>query len=182
MRKIIGAINMTLDGFCNHEWMIPDEDLHIHFIQLIENADTILYGRVTYLLMENSWLPMISNPTGTYLDQFASALDKIPKIVFSHTLKNLKWGNAKFSKENLPDEVRKLKEQSGGTILAGSRSIIISLMQMGLIDEFQICVHPVIAGSGLPLFENIGQKISLKLQKTKTLGSGAQILFYKPVR
>ena len=111
------------------------------------------------------------------MDDFAEVIDKIPKIVFSNTLKNTGWDTAKLSNQPLEEEVLELKQQSGKGILVGSRSLIIQLMKLNLIDEFQLCVHPVVAGRGLPLFENINYRKIFKLIKTKTFSGGA-VNFY----
>ena len=116
------------------------------------------------------------------MDDFAVAIDQIPKIVFSHTLKDVSWESAKLATRAIEEEVLELKQQAGGNILVGSRSLIIHLLKLGLIDELQICVHPVVIGSGLPLFENINQRTILKLIKTKTFHGGAVILYYEPVQ
>jgi dihydrofolate reductase len=179
MRKLIAAINMTLDGFCDHTYGIADDELHQHYSELLRSADTILYGRITYQLMQY-WQTVLKNPTGNQsLDEFAITIDNISKIVFSHTLKNVDWETAKLAKGDLKEEVLALKQQSGKDILAGSPSMIVALTQLGLIDEYQLCVHPIIAGKGLPLFKNINNQINLKLLKTKPFGSGAIVLYYK---
>lgn len=171
---------MTLDGFCDHTAIIPDEELHQHYADLLSSADTILYGRITYQLMEY-WKTIVENPTGNKVtDEFAVVMDKIPKIVFSHTLKNVEWKSAKLANRDIEKEVLELKQQSGKDIFVGSRSLIIQLMKLNLIDEYQLCVHPVVVGSGLPLFENINDRTILKLVKTKIFNSGAIILYYEP--
>ena len=173
MRRIIAAINMTLDGFFDHTAIVPDEEIHQHYANLLSNGDTILYGRITYQLMQ-FWQTLIKNPSGEKsIDDFAVAIDKIQKIVFSHTLKKVDWETAKLANRGIEEEVSELKQQPGEDILVGSRSLIIQLMKLNLIDELQLCVHPVIAGNGLPLFENINDRIILKLIKTKTFGGGA---------
>jgi len=180
MRKLIAGINMTLDGFCDHTAIIPDEEIHQHYAELLDNADVVLYGRITYQLMQY-WQTMLKNPSGEKsMDDFAIAIDKIPKIVFSQTLKNTEWDSAKLSNKSLEEMVLELKQQPGRDILVGSRSLIIQLMKLNLIDEYQLCVHPVVAGSGLPLFENINDRTILKLIKTKTFSSGAITLYYEP--
>jgi len=182
MRKVNAAINMTLDGFCDHTAGIPDEELHQHYSELLDNAGVILYGRTTYQLMQ-FWQTLLKNPSGEKsMDEFAIAIDKIPKIVFSHTLKNTEWDSAKLSNQPIEDEVSELKQQSGKDIFVGSRSLIIQLMNLNLIDEFQLCVHPVIVGKGLPLFDKIKDRAIFKLLKSKTLGSGAIVLYYEPIR
>jgi len=189
MRKLIAAINMTLDGYCDHTAGIPDEEIHQHYTDLLSNADTILYGRITYQLMEY-WRTLLENPRPTgssgrasdekSMNDFAIAIDKIPKIVFSHTLKNVGWESAKLANRGIEEEVLELKQQSGKDILVGSRSLIIQLLKLNLIDEYQLCIHPVIAGTGLLLFENIKDRTILKLMKTKTFRGGALMLYYEP--
>ena len=183
MRKLIAAINMTLDGFCDHTAGLPDEQIHQHYADLLDNAGVVLYGRITYQLMQY-WQTLIKNPSGEKsMDDFARAIDKIPKIVFSNTLKNTGWDSATLSNQPIEEEVLELKQsRNGGSkdILVGSRSLIIQLMKLNLIDEYQLCVHPVVAGSGLPLFENINDRTILKLIKTKTFSGGAVTLYYEP--
>ena len=182
MRKIIAGINLTIDGFCDHTAGIPDEEIHQHYTELLNDADAILYGRITYELM-GFWKPLLENPSGEKsMDDFAIAIDKVPKTVFSHTLKSTEWDSAKLTNKTIKEEVLELKQQSGKDILVGSRSLIIQLMKLNLIDQFQLMVHPVVAGSGLPLFENIDDRIILKLIKTKTLSGGAVTLYYEPIK
>ena len=181
MRKIIAALNMTLDGFCDHTAGIPDEEIHQHYTELLGQGDAILYGRTTYQLME-FWRTILENPSEEKsMNDFAKAINKIPKIVFSRTIKNVEWESATIAKRDLKDEVLELKQQSGKDIFVGSRSLIIQLMKLDLIDELQLCVHPVVVGSGLPLFENIGHRTILKLIKTKIFSGGAVILYYRPM-
>lgn len=171
---------MTLDGYCDHTAIEPDAALHQHYADLLLTGDTILYGRITYQLMEY-WRTVVENPTGIKsTDEFAVVMDSIQKIVFSHTLKNLTWESAKLASRTLKEEVLALKQQQGKDILVGSRSLIISLLKLGLIDEFQLCVHPVIAGSGLPLFEDMPDRKTFNLVKTKIFKSGAITLYYEP--
>jgi dihydrofolate reductase len=176
---------MTLDGFCDHTAVTPGEDIHQHYADLLKNADTILYGRITYQLMEY-WRTVVKNPTGNKaMDEFAVVMDNIPKIVFSHTLKNtdpigIGWDSAKLANRSLEEEVVALRQQPDKNILVGSRSLIIQLLKLNLIDEFQLWVYPVIAGNGLHLFENINDRAIFKLSKTKTFNSGAIILYYEP--
>jgi dihydrofolate reductase len=183
MRKLISSINITLDGFCDHTAVIVDDELHQNANELLRGVDTVLFGRVTYQLMESGWPPIVKKPTGIKsIDDFAILIDNIAKIVFSNTLKNVEWKNTKLAKVDIKEEVVKLKQQPGKNILVGSPGIIITLMQLGLIDEYQFCVQPIILGSGLPLFKNIKDRIDLILLKTRTLGSGAIILYYKPMK
>lgn len=171
---------MTLDGFCDHTAGIPDEEIHQHYTELLSQGDAILYGRTTYQLME-FWRTLLENPsTEKSMNDFAAAIDKIQKIVFSRTIKNVEWESATLAKRELKEEVMELKQQSGKDIFVGSRSLIIQLINLGLIDEFQLCIHPVVAGKGLPLFENINDRTIFKLVKNKTFQNGAIILYYQP--
>ncbi|AHF14786.1 dihydrofolate reductase family protein [Niabella soli] len=182
MRKVIAAINMTVDGFCDHTAGVPDETLHQHYADLLNDGGVILYGRITYQLMEY-WPTVLKDPTGNKaMDAFAVAIDRIPKIVFSHTLKEVDWATARIAKRTLEDEIAALKQETGGNILVGSPGLIAALTKLNLIDEYQLCVHPVVAGKGLPLFKNINEKILLKLVRTKTFASGSVILYYEPGR
>lgn len=184
MKKVIAAINMTLDGFCDHTSGVPDEEVHQHYADLLRSADTVLYGRITYQLMEY-WRTVIENPTGDKaMDDFALAIDQTPKLVFSHTLKSVDWKSAALATQDLEKEVLALKQSPASgdckDIFACSPSLIVALTKLNLIDEYQLCVHPVIVGSGLTLFKDIDEKINLKLLKTRTFGGGAVILYYEP--
>lgn len=179
MRKIIAAFNMTLDGFCDHTAGLPDEEIHHHYTELMGQGDAILYGRTTYQLME-FWRALLEKPSDEKsMNDFARAIDRIPKIVFSHTLNGVDWNTATLANRDLKDTVSELKQQPGKDILVGSRSLIIQLMNLNLLDEFQLCIYPVVAGNGLPLFENINQRTILKLIKTKSFSGGAVILYYE---
>jgi len=182
MRKVIAAINMTLDGICDHTVGIHDEDIHQHYAELLDNAGVLLYGRTTYQLMQ-FWQTLLKKPSGQKsMDDFALAIDKIPKIVFSQTLKNTRWDSAKLATKEIEKEVLDLKQQSGKDILVGSRSLIIQLINLNLIDEFQICIYPMLEGKGLPLFDKIKDRTIFRLLKTKIFDSGAIILYYEPTR
>lgn len=171
---------MTLDGFCDHTAGIPDEEIHQHYTNLLNNAGTALYGRITYQLMEY-WQTVLKNPTGSRtMDEFAVAIDNIPKIVFSRTLKNVAWESVKLADQDLEEEISVLKRQAGKDILACSPSLIVALTKLNLIDEYQLCIHPVIVGKGLPLFKGITDRTVLKLLKTKIFSGGAVILYYEP--
>ncbi|HZG01545.1 MAG TPA: dihydrofolate reductase family protein [Chitinophagales bacterium] len=180
MRKIIAAINMTIDGVCDHTAGIPDEEIHDHYARLLDDADVILYGRKTYELMQ-FWQTLLKNPSGEKsMDDFAVAIDRVPKIVFSRTLNNTGWESATLASKPLEETVQELRQDQGKNIFIGSRSLILQLMRLDLIDEFQLCVHPVVAGKGMPLFENIDRTV-LNLKKTKTFSGGAVTLYYEPI-
>jgi dihydrofolate reductase len=183
MRKLIAAINMTLDGFCDHTALIADEEIHQHYNDLLRNADSLIYGRITFQLMESFWPSVVKNPTGNKpMDEFAVLIDDISKIVFSRTLKSVDWKNTKLKKEVVKEEILDLKQQAGKNILVGSPSLIVALAQLELIDEYQLGVQPIVLGSGLPLFKNIKDRIDLKLLNTKTFGCGAVTFYYEPTK
>jgi dihydrofolate reductase len=180
MRKTIAGINMTIDGYCDHTAVIPDEEIHQHYTDMLTNGGIALFGRITYQLME-FWQPFVTKPSGEKaMDNFALAIDSIPKLVFSTTLTHLNWQSARLAQHTIADEVANLKQQPGKDILVCSPSLIVAMTQLGLIDEYQLCIHPVIAGSGLPLFKNITDNIPLQLTKTKQFASGAMLLHYEP--
>jgi dihydrofolate reductase len=163
--------------------MIADDELHQHYNELLSQAGIILYGRITYQLMESYWPTVVKNPTGNKpMDEFAVLMQNIPKVVFSNTLTNVEWENAKLAQGNIKEEVLDLKQKAGKDIFVGSPSLIVALTKLNLIDEYQLCVHPVIIGSGLPLFKNINNTAVLKLLKTKIFGSGAITLYYEPTK
>jgi dihydrofolate reductase len=180
MRKLIAAINMTLDGYADHTAVIPDDEIHQHYADLLSNAGIVLYGRITYQLMEY-WRDVLANPTGNKsMDDFAVVMDKTPKLVFTNSLHGVEWKSAKLAERDIESEVSELKQQSGKDVFVGSPGLIVALTKLKLIDEYQICIHPVIAGSGLPLFKNISERTILKLINTKTFRGGAVIHYYKP--
>ena len=181
MRKLIAAMNMTLDGFCDHTSMSADAEVHQHYTDLLNSGDTIIYGRKTYQLMEDYWPTIIATPTGDRsLDDFAKAIDNITKVVFSNTLKNVTWRNSILAKRSIKEEVLDLKQKPGKDIFVGSPGMIVATMNLGLVDELQLSVHPTIAAKGLSLFEKIKDRIDLRLLKTKTFGCGAVLFYYQP--
>lgn len=182
MRKLIAAMNMTLDGFCDHTAMSADEEIHQHYAELLRSADAIIYGRVTFQLME-FWKSIVENPTGDKsMDEFAVAIDDVLKIVYSRTLKSVDWRNTELKSKLVKDEIVQLKQQPGKDIFVGSPSLIVALGELDLIDEYQLGVHPTVIGSGLQLFKNISERIDLRLLRTKTFGCGAVFLYYEPAK
>lgn len=186
MRKVVAGINLTIDGFCDHTAVSPDQEIHQHYTDLLHDSGVILYGRKTYELMQ-FWQPFLSNPSGDKtMDDFAVAIDNIPKIVFSHTLKKSDpmitgWKSASLSSQTLQEAVIELKNTGGNDILIGSRSLIVALTNLKLIDEYQLCIHPVLAGKGLSLFDQLNERTVLQLIKTKIFKSGAMLLCYNPI-
>uniref|UniRef100_UPI0027151042 dihydrofolate reductase family protein n=1 Tax=Cecembia rubra TaxID=1485585 RepID=UPI0027151042 len=148
--------------------------------ELLSQGDAILYGKTTYHLMEY-WRTFLENPSPEKtINDFAKAIDKIQKIVFSNTIKRVDWKSAVLAKQALKIEILKLRNQSGKYIFVGSRSLIIQLLKLNLIDEFQLCIYPIVEGKGLSLFEEVNERFIFKLVKIKTFQSGAVILYYQP--
>lgn len=180
MRKLIATMNMTLDGFCDHTAMNADDEIHEHYNDLMKTAGVLLYGRITYQLMESYWPLVVENPTGNKpTDEFAVLMNSVPKVVFSHTLSGVEWKTARLAKQGFEEEIRTLKAQPGKDIFIGSPSLIVQAANLNLVDEFQISVHPAVVGKGLSLFKNIQNRIDLKLIKTKTFKCGAITLYYE---
>ena len=179
MRKLIAAMNITLDGYCDHTVMTADDEIHDHYTDLLRGADTIIYGRITFQLMEY-WKYVLENPTGNKAtDDFAAAIDNIQKIVYSRTLKSVDWKNTELKSEIIKEEIVELKQNAGRDIFVGSPSLIVALGNLGLVDEYQLGLHPTVVGSGLQLFKNINDRIDLKLLKTKLFECGAVVLYYE---
>jgi dihydrofolate reductase len=184
MAKVIAAMNITLDGFCDHTAGIADDELHEHYTELLKGAGAILYGRTTYQLMESYWPAVAKNPTGEKAtDDFAQAIQNVPKILFSRTLKSVDWENTRLATQGLREEVLALRQQPGKDIFVGSPGLIATLTKLNLFDEYQLTVHPVILGKGLPLFKDITERMVLTLVKTKPFtSSGSMTLYYRPAK
>jgi len=181
MRKLIAGLNMSLDGYCDHTAMTADDEIHQHYNDVLRNAGTLIYGRITYQLMESFWPSVVKNPTGNKpIDDFGVLIDDIPKIVYSRTLESVVWKHTTLKKEIIKEEILELKKEEGKDILVGSPSMIVAFSQLGLVDEYQIAVQPTILGGGLALFKNINERIDLMLVKTKAFGCGAIGLYYVP--
>ena len=183
MRKLIAAMNMTLDGYCDHTAMTADDEIHEHYNDLLRSAGILIYGRTTFELMESSWPGVVKYPTGNKsTDDFAVLIDNIPKIVYSRTLKSVEWKNSTLKKEIIKEELIELKRQAGKHMFVGSPSLIVALANLDLVDEFQLSVQPIILGRGLTLFKNVKDRIDLRLLKTKTFGCGAVTLYYEKIK
>jgi dihydrofolate reductase len=181
MRKLIAAMNVTLDGFCDHTAMNADEEIHEHYNDLLRNSGTLIYGRITYQLMEKFWPSVVKNPTGNKpIDEFAVLIENIPKVIFSRTLENVGWKNTTLKKDLVKEEVSQMKQEAGKNIVVGSPSLIVAFMRLGLVDEYQLCVHPTVLGNGLRLFKNVDETAQLQLLRTKTFRCGAVALYYQP--
>jgi len=189
MRKIIVTMWVTLDGFIagpNEEmdWIgeIYDEAMGNYEYDLVSAADTLLLGRVTYQSFAGAWPKVPENPAASKGEvEYAHRVNAMRKIVFSKTLSTVEWNNSSLLKEIVPEEIESLKQEPGcDIVIYGSASIVQALTNLGLIDEYQLLVHPVLLGSGKPLFKNIKDKTRLKLVQTKTHPSGVVILYYQP--
>ncbi len=188
MRKVISFIHVSLDGFVTGpaeemNWIIMDDEIFQDAIDLTATADTALYGRVTYQMMESYWPTVLANPVSTQLElDHAQWIEDIHKIVFSKTMDEPRWSNTRLIKENISGEMIKLKEQPGGNMLIfGSPRLTHSFMQWNLIDEYRVNVNPVILGKGVPLFKNIDCKVNLQLSSAKKFNAGVIGLHYKTI-
>lgn len=186
MKKIIATMNMTLDGFCDHTAGIVDDEIHQHYNELLRTASVLLFGRITYQLMESFWPSVVHNPSGNKpIDEFAVLIENISKIVYSRTLNHVDWKNSILKNDIIKEEVLELEQSRDGeskSILVGSPSLIVAFTQLDVIDEYQLNVQPIVLGRGLPLFKNVTERVNLKLFKTKIFGCGAVTLYYEPIR
>ncbi|HYM77120.1 MAG TPA: dihydrofolate reductase family protein [Candidatus Dormibacteraeota bacterium] len=182
MRNVIYAINITLDGCCDHTKFNPDEDLHEHYTHLLrDDAGLLVYGRKTYQLMVPYWPDIAKSQSETKADiEFAQAFVAKKMLVFSRSLASSDDGNTRIVCTNLRDEILKLKQEPGKNILVGGVDVPSQLMELGLIDEYRLVVSPVIVGKGKRLFEgvNLREKYQLKLVESKTFKSGSVALRY----
>jgi dihydrofolate reductase len=180
MRKVIFAINNTIDGNADHTAVIADDELHDFFTNLLDEGDVVLMGRKTYQLMENFWPVIYDNPQSTKsMLRFADKYNPIKKIIFSKTLTEVKWENSELANKDISGIVSELKKQKGKNILAGSISIAAQLLKLNLIDEFWFVVHPIIAGKGPRLFDGIDLNTKLQFVDSKKFSSGVIVLHYK---
>jgi dihydrofolate reductase len=182
MRKVIFAINITLDGCCDHTKVNGSEDIHEHFVHLMRDADLLAFGRKTYQLMVPFWPDVAKNHSGETkaTNDFAQAFDSKRILVFSRSLREAEGNNTRIVRTDPGDEIFKLKQERGNSILLGGVTIPSQLMERGLIDEYHIVVHPTLAGEGRRLFEDISlqQRPQLHLVASTTLGSGCVALRY----
>jgi dihydrofolate reductase len=182
MRKVIYAINLTLDGCLDHTLMVPDEALlYDYSTQLMGAVDTLLFGRKTYELMVPYWPDIAKDPSESQADRdFGQVFVSKNIVVFSRTLAGSEDSNTRIVRANLRDEILKLKQEPGKDILLGGVDLASQLMELGLVDEFRFVVHPVIAGQGRRLMEgaNLQEKLKLKLVDSKVFQSGAVALRY----
>jgi dihydrofolate reductase len=183
MRKLIFAINLTLDGCCDHTKSAVDEELLDYHTQLLQEADVLLYGRKTYQLMVPFWPEIARNHSGETraLNDFAQAFVSVNNIVvFSRTLDKAEDSNTRIVRSNLQDEILKLKQEPGKAILTGGVSIPSQLIELGLVDEYRFVIQPIIVGEGRRLFDDVSLpgKLQLRLLESKIFNSGTVALRY----
>jgi dihydrofolate reductase len=186
MRPLRYSINVTLDGCCDHRAIVPDEDLHRHAAENIAQADALLFGRVTYEMMEAGWRSVAQ--TGVKPDwmadwvvPFARTIDAARKYVVSSTLERVDW-NAELVRGDLAKAVRQLKREPGKGLFTGGVTLPLALAELGLIDEYEFIVHPRLAGHGPTLFAGLTKHLDLKLVSRVEFGSGAVAMRYEPRR
>jgi len=182
VRPLRYSINVTLDGCCDHRVGIADEDLHRHAIENLNRADALLFGRVTYEMMEEAWRP----PAGTrarpdWMEPFARTIDAAKKYVVSSTLERVDW-NAELVRGDPGKAVQQLKQEPGRGLFVGGVTLPLALAELGLIDEYEFVVHPRLAGHGPTLFAGLSKHIDLKLMSRLELGSGLVAMRYEPRR
>jgi dihydrofolate reductase len=187
MRPLRYSINVTLDGCCDHRAIPADEELHHHAIENIARADALLFGRVTYEMMESAWRRPAAG-TGErpewmadWMEPFARTIDAAKKYVVSSTLERVDW-NAELVRGDLAEAVQRLKRESGKGLFTGGVKLPMALAELGLIDEYEFIVHPRLAGHGPTLFAGLSKFVDLKLVGRRDFASGAVAMRYEPRR
>src|SRR5687768_12024608 len=186
MRPLRYSINITLDGCCDHRAGSTDEELHRYWAENLAQADALLFGRVTYEMMEAAWRPVAQ--TGVrpdwmpeWMEPFTRTIDAAKKYVVSSTLDRVDW-NAELVRGDLGQAVEQLKRESGKGLFVGGVTLPQALAELGLIDEYEFVVHPRLAGHGPTLFAGLSKYIDLKLVSRREFGSGAVAMRYEPKR
>jgi dihydrofolate reductase len=184
MRPLQFSINVTLDGCCDHRAIAPDEGMHRHHAENLARAGAILFGRVTYEMMETAWRAPAR--TGVrpdwmeaWMEPFARTIDAAKKYVVSSTLERVDW-NAQLVRGDLAQAVQQLKQEPGKGLFVAGVKLALALAELGLIDEYEFVVHPRLAGYGPTLFAGLSKHVDLKLVSRLEFGSGAVALRYKP--
>ena len=183
MRPLRYSINVTLDGCCHHQAVQATEALHRHAAENIARADALLFGRVTYELMEGAWRPRGAKPDWMqpWMEPFAQTIDAAKKYVVSRTLDRVDW-NAELVRGDLEAAVRQLKQESGNGLFVGGVKLAQALTELRLIDEYEFIVHPRLAGHGPTLFAGLSKYVDLNLVDRQEVGSGAVAMRYEPIR
>jgi dihydrofolate reductase len=180
MRPLRYSINITLDGCCDHRVGVPDEEMHRHSTASIEQADALLFGRVTYEMMESAFRPPgQAEERPDWMEPFARTMDAAKKYVVSSTLDRVDW-NAELVRGDLGQAVQELKEQPGEGLFVGGVKLALALAELGLIDEYEFVVQPRLVGRGPTVFEGLTNIVDLKLVSRLEFGSGAVALKYEP--
>ena len=180
MRPLRYSINITLDGCCDHRAIVPDEELHRHHAENIEQADALLLGRVTYEMMEAAWRhPMPAGAMPDWMEPFGRTIDAAKKYVVSSTLDRVDW-NAELVRGDLGQAVQQLKRESGKGLFVGGVTLPLALAELGLIDEYEFVVQPRLAGHGPTLFAGLSKHLDLRLVSRLEFGSGAVAMRYVP--
>jgi dihydrofolate reductase len=181
MRPLRYSINVTLDGCCDHRsGIIPDEELHRRAMEKLEQADALLFGRVTYELMEEGWrTPPPDGSRPDWMEPFAKVINASKKYVVSTTLDHVDW-NAELLRGDLREAVQRLKSEPGNGLLTGGVTLPKALAELGLIDEYEFVIHPRIAGHGPTLFAGLSKPLDLKLVSRLEYASGAVAMRYVP--
>ncbi|HWI53438.1 MAG TPA: dihydrofolate reductase family protein [Symbiobacteriaceae bacterium] len=182
MGRLILQMNVTLDGCCDHTQVIADEELHQYSTSLLDRSDAVLFGRVTYQLMESFWPAVASSGTGPQaIVDFARKLDRKPKYVVSRTLDQVSWQNVILLKgSSVAEEVTRIKEEGKTLLVSGGPGLGSTLARLNLVDEYHLLVQPIVAGHGPRLLGGIDARLDLKLAETRTFGSGVVLLRYAP--
>ena len=186
MRPLRYSINVTLDGCCHHETgVLPDEESMRYWTAQMERADALLFGRVTYEMMESAWRRPATGTWPDWMDQweipFAETIDRAKKHVVSGTLRGVDW-NAELVQGELGQAVQGLKQESGEGVLVGGVMLPVGLADLGLIDEYEFLVQPVLAGHGPTLLAGLRERIQLELVERHEFRSGAVALRYRPTQ
>jgi dihydrofolate reductase len=177
MPNLIHSITVTADGCCDHTEVIADDDLHHYAANLLNDGDSLLFGRITYQLFESYWPSMAKKGSSAQIAvDFARALDTKPKYVVSSKLEKVQWKNTFLLKGDLAQEISMLKQQDGKNLLMfGSPGLAAALVELGQIDEYHLLVQPILAGRGPRLFQSIG-RLDLNLAETRRFASGVVLL------
>src|SRR5215831_14139005 len=182
MRPLRYSINVTLDGCCDHRVGIVDEDLHRNAVENIEWADALLFGRVTYEMMEAGWRqPVPAGARPDWMEPFGRTISAAKKYVVSSTLDRVDW-NAELVRGDLGKAVHQLKRESGKGLFVGGVKLPLALAELGLIDEYEFVAHPRLAGHGPTLFAGLSKRIDLRLVSRLEFGSGVVAMRYEPRR